>query len=31
MKRMLLAGVAVLAIGASDPSFAQSVGVQSDR
>jgi hypothetical protein len=28
MKRMLLAGVAVLAIGASDPSFAQSVGVQ---
>jgi hypothetical protein len=28
MKRMLLAGVAVLAIGASDPSFAQGVGVQ---
>jgi hypothetical protein len=28
MKRMLLAGAAVLAIGASDLSFAQSVGVQ---
>ena len=28
MKRMLLAGVAVLAIGASSPSFAQGVGVQ---
>ena len=28
MKRMFLAGVAVLAIGASSPSVAQSVGVQ---